>query len=214
MVTISHLVLKYVEVRPFLQEAFMYDIISYASLAKRIRPNIEKELGKEVKHSAVVMALRRAKNKINKKNSGFDLKDSLELVLINNLCNVTLKNNSENQSIIDDKLDHNFIRIAGDKNIELIFNYQDEEKIKSIFNDKIKKRSFPLNMIKIKYDHRLREKPGVLSSISRILAWNDISINHIFTTSNEISLLLDESDSTKAYDLLSGLSKEKNNSII
>jgi hypothetical protein len=59
MVTISHLINKIVSSRPILHDAIEQGIISYGNLAEQLTPEIEEELNKKVKHSAVVMALRR-----------------------------------------------------------------------------------------------------------------------------------------------------------
>ena len=59
MVTISHLVKKIVKDSPFLEEALSRKIVSYGNLAEQITERLEEELDKKIKHSAVVMALRR-----------------------------------------------------------------------------------------------------------------------------------------------------------
>ena len=59
MVTVSHVVQKIINNRVFVLEAMSKGIISYGSLAKQLKPEIEEELGKEIKLHAVVMALRR-----------------------------------------------------------------------------------------------------------------------------------------------------------
>ena len=64
MVTISHLVEKIVNSRPLLYQAIEQDIISFGNLAAQIEGEIAEELGKTIKRSAVVMALRRYSEKI------------------------------------------------------------------------------------------------------------------------------------------------------
>ena len=59
MVTVSHLVKKIVSENSFLLEAMGKELVSYGNLAEQLKPEIEKELGKKVKDSAIVMALRR-----------------------------------------------------------------------------------------------------------------------------------------------------------
>ena len=59
MVTVSHLVKKYVSENTFLLEAMSKELISHGNLAEQLKPEIEHELGKKVKESAIVMALRR-----------------------------------------------------------------------------------------------------------------------------------------------------------
>ena len=59
MVTVSHLVKKSIRENSFLLEAMSKELISHGNLAEQLKPEIEKELGKKVKESAIVMALRR-----------------------------------------------------------------------------------------------------------------------------------------------------------
>ena len=59
MVTVAHLVKKMVDERPILAEAMKEGILSYGALAEKLKKPIEKELGKQAKLSAIVMALRR-----------------------------------------------------------------------------------------------------------------------------------------------------------
>ena len=65
MVTIAHIVEKRIEERPFIQEALARGIINNAALAEELMPEIEKELKKHVKFSAVNMAIRRLSEKLS-----------------------------------------------------------------------------------------------------------------------------------------------------
>lgn len=53
--------------RPFIEEALQEDIINLSSLARAIRPDIERLIGKEIKESAVVMAIRRREPRLQLK---------------------------------------------------------------------------------------------------------------------------------------------------
>ena len=89
MVTISHLVKKIVNDKPFLQEALAQKIISYGNLAEQLTPKIEEELGKKIKHSAVVMALRRYSDELkdlHEKVKPFDYRS--EIVMKTNICDI------------------------------------------------------------------------------------------------------------------------------
>lgn len=59
MITVSHIVNKLVDEKIYLQKAIGKGIASYGSVAKKLEPEIEKELKKEVAHYAIVAALRR-----------------------------------------------------------------------------------------------------------------------------------------------------------
>ncbi|MDP2060714.1 MAG: aspartate kinase, partial [Flavobacteriaceae bacterium] len=59
MKTISSVVEDYIKNKPFLLSALSQGIINLTSLSRNILPELEAELGKEVKQGAVVMALKR-----------------------------------------------------------------------------------------------------------------------------------------------------------
>src|SRR3989338_3765713 len=64
MVTVAHLVKKAVQQNQFLLEAMSRDLVSFGNLAASLKEDVEKELGKTVKDSAIVMALRRYADEI------------------------------------------------------------------------------------------------------------------------------------------------------
>ena len=54
MVTISHIVQKVINDKVFILEATNRGLISYSALATQLKPEIEKEFGKEVKARSIV----------------------------------------------------------------------------------------------------------------------------------------------------------------
>ena len=81
MVTIAKIVENIINEKPFLQEALSHGIINNAALAYNLIPEIEKELKKKVKFSAVNMAIRRLSEKLEKsfiKTVKFDKAQALE----------------------------------------------------------------------------------------------------------------------------------------
>lgn len=65
MKTISSVVERYIKSKPFLLSSISQGIINLTSLARLMMPEIEKELGKEVKQGAVVMALKRLSEELD-----------------------------------------------------------------------------------------------------------------------------------------------------
>ncbi len=59
MLTISQAVEKVVMTKPFVIEALTEGLLNISSLARQIRPTIERMTGKQVKQGAIVMALNR-----------------------------------------------------------------------------------------------------------------------------------------------------------
>ena len=69
MVTVAHLVEKIIERRPFLEEAVARGIVNYAALAEELKPEIDKEMKKDTKPSAIMMAIRRLSEKLTTASS-------------------------------------------------------------------------------------------------------------------------------------------------
>ena len=59
MKTISSIVEDYIKKKPFLQSALSQGIINLTSLSRIVKPDIEEQLGKDVRNGAIVMALKR-----------------------------------------------------------------------------------------------------------------------------------------------------------
>ncbi|MBT8302713.1 MAG: aspartate kinase, partial [Maribacter sp.] len=59
MKTISSVVEQYIKKKPFLQSALAQGIINLTSLSRIVKPEIEEQLGKEIRNGAIVMALKR-----------------------------------------------------------------------------------------------------------------------------------------------------------
>ncbi|MPT36627.1 MAG: aspartate kinase, partial [Flavobacterium sp.] len=59
MKTISSVVEHYIKTKPFLLNGLSQGIINLTSLARVMMPELEQELGKNIKQGAVVMALTR-----------------------------------------------------------------------------------------------------------------------------------------------------------
>ena len=91
MVTISHVVQDILNKHVFLQEAINHGIVSYNKLAENIKPEIEKELGKKVKHNAVVMALRRYTEKLEKRQTKPSLNYFRETLLKTDICYIIVE---------------------------------------------------------------------------------------------------------------------------
>ena len=59
MKTISSVVEQYIKKKPFLQSALAQGIINLTSLSRIVKPEIEEQLGKDIRNGAIVMALKR-----------------------------------------------------------------------------------------------------------------------------------------------------------
>lgn len=215
MVTVSHLVEKMVEKKPFLEEALTRGLINYVALANSIKPEIEKELKKSVKTSAVMMSLRRFSEK-NKKT--FLIKapikfDESDMTLKSGLCETTiLKSPTSMNSVrkLYDVVDFEkgeFLTIThGIYEIMIIYNKKYQSKFESVLEDeKIVKTIKNLSSLTIKIPISATETVGMFYVATKAINWENINIIDIVSTLTEMTFILKEDDASRAFTVLKNL---------
>jgi len=214
MVTISHIVNKIVDERIYLHEAISKGIASYGSVAKRLKPEIEKELGKEVEHFAIVTALRRYGEKIKTRFNEitFDTQYS-EVNLKTHIIDINVQKTQD----LFDKLKRFYDLINFDKgdilhviygrtHVAIVTNERYKYKIlKLLKNQRIKKIEEDLVALSFNVGKKRIDKPGVLFKITRSLAWENINIIEIISVDFEVTFIVDKKDATKGYHALERL---------
>lgn len=211
MVTISHIVKKKIDESSFLQECIIKDIVSYGNLAANLQPLIEQELGKKVKTSAVMMAIRRYSSSIQEKGLKKLPKDLVRDISIKtNVLDICIKKNDETfRKIRDfhrsiDREKGEFVNIIeGDNEIVLVTNESCLPRLEKLFDKKnVKSKEKSLLSISIKFQGDFLHTPGVIYSVLRELSWYDINIYEVISTNQELNLILHKNDFTRAYTLL------------
>lgn len=214
MVTVSHIVHKLVDEKIFIQEAIGKRIASYGSVAKRLKPEIEKELKKEVAHYAIVAALRRYAEKMDVR-----FKD----IKFDPACSeVNLKTNIIDIAVIKtpclfDKLKRiydiiNFGKgdilhiIYGRNTVSIITNERYKKQI-CLFLQAEKIQNIEENLVALSFsiDKELIETPGVLFQIIRNFAWESINIMEIISIDLEMTFIVKEDDAVVGYKALQKL---------
>lgn len=207
MVTISRIVEKIIEDNPILQEAIHRQIINYAALAENIKPQVEREMKISVKTSAVMMALRRLGDKLEKsfvKTAKFD-KDA-DIFIKSDLFEITLKKSKKTYSLIKDvyeKIDpeKDFLTITqGLSQITLISNKRNKKRITEIFGrEKIVKEINDLACISTTLPINAIDQVGYFYNITRGFAWENLPIIEIVSTFTELSFIVREKDVPKSF---------------
>jgi hypothetical protein len=216
MVTISHLVHKMVDEKVYLQEAIGKGIASYGSVAKRLKPEIEKELKKEVAHYAVVAAIRRYAERLNKRfeDITFDASSS-EVNLKTNIVDITVQKTTclfdKLKKIYDvihfDQGDILHI-IYGRNTVSIVTNERYREQICRFLQfEKVVEVKENLVALFFSIDKKLVKTPGVLFQILRNFAWESININEIISIDLEMIVVVDEKDAVLGYKALQRLIK-------
>ena len=214
MVTISHIVNKLVDERIYLHEALSKGIASYGSVAKRLKPEIEKELKREVDHFAIVTALRRYSEKLTTRFN--DIKFDTRYSEVNLKTHIIDINVLKTQELFD-KLKRfydliNFEKgdilhvIYGRTHVAIVTNERYKEKILNLLqNQKIKKIEENLVALSFTVGKERIEEPGVLFKITRSLAWENINVIEIISVDLEVTFIVDKNDATKGYCALEKL---------
>jgi aspartokinase len=217
MVTVSHLVEKIIEQKPFIQEALSSGIINNAALAEQMLPEIEKELKKKVKFSAVNMAIRRLSEKLEQsfivkakfdKNSDITVKSDLIEITVYKLEDVQ-KYVGELYTLVDLKGGDLLTITQGLHEVMMITNQKYENKILELFPKRIIKKSIKnLSSLTINIPEESFENVGLFYIVTRALNWENISIVDIVSTFTEMTFIIKEEDTARSFNVLKGLIKE------
>lgn len=214
MVTVSHIVNKIVDEKVYLQEAITKGIVSYGSVAKRLKPDIEKELKKEVAHYAIVAALRRYAEKLDVRfrEIKFDSKNS-EVNLKTNIIDITVQKTpalfDKLKKIYDiihfDQGDILHI-IYGRNTVSIVTNERYKAEIARFLQfEKIINIEEKLVALSFAIDKDLVKTPGVLFQIIRNFAWESINIMEIISIDLEMIFVVKEENAVVGYKALQRL---------
>jgi len=186
------------------------DLINYTALAVKIQPEIERILGNSVNLNTVVVAIKRFAD-------SFEIKDQVkeESVLKNARLSLTdgimdirfsIKDSNEMDPMaILDKFskitsNYEFFRVSD----SFRFLTEDMEDIRQIFSS-ISERDdlFSTGLAKIRISiPASQNQSDVVSYVAEVLHANGIELVNAFFSQDNIIIILNEKDSSRAYDIL------------
>jgi len=172
-------------------------------------------LGKEVRHSAVVMALRRYAGKLEntKKKPVFNY--FRETILKTDICYIVLEESAvllekilNFYPEIDVKRGGIFNIIQGNYEMGIITNSRYKEKVMELIGDeKILKVIEDLVVVSLTYSKDFLFSPGIMYNVLRFIAWENINIVGIILTPKELNLVILREDTIKCYQTLEKMVK-------
>ena len=213
MVTISHVVQKIVDKRIFIQESMNKNIISYASLAKQLQPEIEEELEKTVKRHAIEMALRRYTEQLQQKHKTISFDYSSDIIMKTQVCDISVlrsqtflkKINTLYDTVKLEKGDILNI-IHGSHEVSIVTNERYKQKFLDIIqNENILNVEENLISLTMTFSKEFLYTPGVVFNIIRNIAWENINIFEIISTNTELTFIIHKRDAIRAYKTLEKL---------
>jgi hypothetical protein len=198
---------------PFLREAMSDDLINISALARKLKPEIEDIVGKEVKEGAIVMAIKRMTpglyHRLNIKITNV-IGDLGDFLVRSNLTDYTYENSdslkfkqTELVQEINKDNDSFFTLCKGVTETTFIFSAQHSETVERIFKgEKLKSNTKDLASITVKLPLINTEIYGIYYYILKHLAWEGINIVEIVSTSNEFTVVVKQDDVDKAFKIL------------
>jgi len=218
MSTISKVTEEIINRSPFLREAMTENLINISALARKIRPEVEKGTGKEIKEGAIVMAIKRMTPGVYHR---LDLKIKNviggigDFLVRSDLIDFTFENSetlrdSQRQLIqfISNDKDSFFTLCKGITETTYILNAKYKEDVERIFtNERIKGHNVNLSSITVKLPETNTETYGVYYYIMKHLAWEGINIEQVVSTANEFTGIVNSDDIDNAFKILMQLKR-------
>lgn len=216
MKTISSVVEQYIKKKPFLQSALAQSIINLTSLSRIIKPEIEQQLGKEIRNGAIVMALKRlsddlefrATHKIIKV-----LKNIGEITVRSSLTDFTflvsdsiLENQTELLKEVNQNKDVFYTSSRGVNELNIVVSNLLDETVEKLFsNERCTQKANNLSSITVKLPAENVSVPGIYYFIFQRLAWEGIILYEVISTTNEFTILVNDDQVDVAFKTIKNL---------
>ncbi len=216
MKTIASCVNEILVSRPFLEEALSRDIINFSALAKDLNQTISEMLRKPVKEGAITMALRRYNPPVDIENIGrlkAVFKNLGDITVRSNLSDFTFQNSTtliNSHSKVLEKINNNnqifyaFTRGLFESNI--IISSSEKKSIAEVFkNEKLIGLKDCLSTITLNLPEGNSEIVGLYYQIFKRLAWDNVTLYEVISTTNEFTILVEDHLVDKAFSVIKGL---------
>ena len=218
MSSISRITEDIINRSPFLREAMTENLINISALARKIKPEIEKTAGKEIKEGAIVMAIKRMTpgvyHKLNVKINNiiggigdFLVRSDLEDFTFENSEATQIAQTRLIQFLQEDK-DCFFTLCKGITETTYILNSKYSTDVLNFFGtNQLKSHGKNLSSITVKLPHANTETYGVYYYILKHLAWEGINIEQVVSTANEFTAIVNSNNIDEAFKILMQLKR-------
>ncbi|WP_299128997.1 hypothetical protein [uncultured Winogradskyella sp.] len=219
MKTIASCVENIVLEQPFLEEAISKEIINYSALASVLQKDVSDQLGRSVKTGAIMMALRRYKDKLTISKPYYKLNTLLEqlgdITLRSNLSDFTFRNSN---SLIDSQakilneiknksyIFYTFTRGILESNV--IISSSEKQNMLACFKGEeclqLKEHLSAISLILPKNNTKVA---GLYYQILKRLAWQNVPLYEVISTTNEFTIVVEDKVVDSAFSIIKNLNK-------
>ncbi len=216
MKTISAVVEQYIKKKPFLQSALSQGIINLTSLSRIIKPEVEEELGKEVRNGAIVMALKRLSEDLEFRATHRIikvLKNIGEITVRSSLTDFTflvsdtiLENQTKLLKEVNKNKDVFYTSSRGVNELNIVVSNSLDKTVEKLFKDeKCTQKAGNLSSITVKLPAENVSVPGIYYFIFQRLAWEGIILYEVISTTNEFTILVNDDQVDSAFKTIKDL---------
>ena len=216
MISVAQIARQLIESSPFIEEALYEGLINISALARKIKPEIEKRTHKKISEASVVMAINRMTI-----DSNYKMMKSLQEYL-KQIGDITIRDkisvftylNSSTLSRLQSKLmESSNVKTEalctfsqGISERTIIINEVLIDEITSLLSKEhlVSKRG-NLSAITIRLPQNNTSYAGVYYFILKQLAWKNISIVEVVSTTNEFTMVVQKQDIHECFKILMDL---------
>lgn len=213
MITVAEVVQQLIRQSPFVSEALSEGLVNVSALARKLQPDVQELLGKEVKVGAIVMAINRQhfgdvafveKNirRFFKRLSNYSVRSNLVSFTFENSDTLTtrklelLKIISQNPKIF-------YTFSQGISETTIIIAKEVETDVERIFApEKLLTKEEKLSSITLMLPDENRVIYGIYYYILKDLAWYGINLSEVISTTNEFTLIVKDEDLDQTFSIL------------
>ncbi len=215
MSTIPQVAIKIIKSQPYLAEALVEGLINISSLARKIQPQVEKEVGKTVKMGALVMALNRLTPKLemNGDMQKNEISSNIgDIIVRSNLLGITYKNTDSLIEKHNKLLNHIgvnqecfYTMVQGVFKSNIVVSSILQDKIEEIFKgEEVITQVSDLSAITLKLPVN-KDHVGLFYFILRNIAWAGVNVEEIISITNEFTIVVKDGDIDKTFSVLKNL---------
>lgn len=220
MKTIQEAVETTIRKTPFIEEALNEKLINVSSLARIILPEVSKLLQKEVKVGAVMMSINRlspASELRIRKNVRKITRSLGDFIVRSDLCDYTFKNTPsllrQIAMILTKTSESNdyFLTISqGIFETNVVISKNLIEYIDEFFKEEtLINNVLDLASITIKLPKENLEQSGIYYFILKQLAWANIPLQEVISTTNEMTIVVKEKDINQTFSILMDMKRRE-----
>lgn len=216
MITISQVVDNIVSRKPFLEQSLAENLINYSSLARSIQPEIEEKIGRPIKTSAIIMALKRYVPQVDHllniqleraAGSFGDITVRSQLSDYTFRISPTLVQNQQNLlKILTEQEEVFFTFSQGVYELNIVISSIFSDRLEEIFSgENMTSKLDNLSSVTMKLPINNVKMTGLYYHILKKIAWNKINIIEIISTTNEFTIIVEEKYVGDAFIVLKNL---------